>query len=159
MRRFLLCSLPLTLALALSACGGEEETPADGTDTAADAAGDDAESAARIVAEGFVAALNADDAEAACALIDEAAQSAVVSRSESAEDCVTAFPDYAEGLPDSESIEIGEISVGTDLDGETEIVTVTLDHPDQDPGALEVRESDDGEWRATRIPGTTLGGA
>lgn len=159
MRRFLLYSLPLSLALALSACGGEEETPEDGTDAAVDAAGEDTEAAAQIVAEGFVAALNAEDAEAACALIDEAAQSAVVSQSEGTEDCVTAFPDYAESLPDSESIEIGEITVGTDLDGETEIATVALDHPDQDPGALEVRESDDGEWRATRIPGTTLGGA
>ncbi|SIO89795.1 lumazine-binding domain protein [Nocardiopsis sp. JB363] len=159
MRRALLCSLPLTLALALSACGGEEESPDEGAAEAADAAGGDAEASAQIVAEGFVAALNSDDADAACALIDEAAQSAVIAQSEDGEDCVAAFPDYAQTLPDSESIEIGEITVGTDLDGETEIATVTLDHSDEDAGALEVRESEDGQWRATRIPGTTLGGA
>ncbi|MBR8745063.1 lumazine-binding domain protein [Nocardiopsis sp. MG754419] len=160
MRRVLLCSLPL--ALVLAACsGGEDETPAD--DTAAEEAdaggGADPEAAALTVAEGFVAALNSDDAEAACALIDESAEAAVIAQSEGAEDCVSAFPDYAENLPDSEAIEIGEVGVGTDLDGETEIVTVTLVHPDQDPGALEVRESDDGTWHATRIPGATLGGA
>ena len=156
MRRILLCALPLVLAL--TACSGSEDEPS--PDDAAEV-GDEGggEAAAQTVAEGFVASLNADDAEAACAFMDETAQAAVIAQSEGAQDCVSAFPDYRAGLPDPELIEIGEVEGGTDLDGETEIVTVTLTHPDEEIGALEVRESADGEWRATRVPGTTLGGA
>lgn len=156
MRRILLCSLPLVLAL--SACGGGEDEP--GPEDAGQAVEEGGpEAAAQSVAEGFVAALNADDAEAACGFLDEAAQNAVISESEGAEDCVTAFPDYRAALPEVELIEIGEVVVEEDLDGEAEIATVTLEHPEEELAAMEVRESTDGEWRATRVPGTTLGGA
>lgn len=158
MRCVPLCFLPLVFALALAACGGsdDEPEPAD-ADQAEEQGGPEA--AAQAVAEGFMAALNSDDAEAACDFLDESAQNAVSSESEEAEDCVTAFPDYKAGLPEVEFFEIGEVEVGEDLDGETEIVTVTLDHPDEDAVAMEVREIADGEWRATRVPGTSLGGA
>lgn len=156
MRRILLCSIPL--ALALTACSGDEESP--GTEDAAQAEEEGGpEAAAQAVAEGFVAALNADDAQTACDFVEESAQAAIISQSEGAEDCVTAFPDYKDGLPEVELIEIGEVDVGEDLDGETEIATVTLTHPDEELEALEVRESADGEWRATRVPGAALGGA
>lgn len=156
MRRILLCSIPL--ALALTACGGGEDEPSpEDADQAEEEGG--SEAAAQAVAEGFMAALNADDAEAACDFLDEAAQNAVSSESEGAEDCVTAFPDYKAGLPEVEFIEIGEVSVSEDLDGETEIATVALDHPEEELAAMEVRETTDGEWRATRVPGTSLGGA
>ena len=157
MRRILLCSIPL--ALALTSCSGGGEDAPDPDDASEAGAEGGSEAAAQAVAEGFVASLNADDAEAACAFMDEPAQSAVIAQSEGAQDCVTAFPDYRANLPEPELIEIGEVELGTDLDGETEIATVSLTHPDEEVGALEVRESADGEWRATRVPGTTLGGA
>ncbi|MGW5880418.1 lumazine-binding domain protein [Nocardiopsis terrae] len=168
MRRTLLCSLLLTLAL--TACEGGEEAPADdtapesaaeGPNVSAEAEAEAAESA-RTVAEGFVAALVAGDGEAACAFTDEGAQSAITDQSEDAQDCAAAFPDYLAELPgaqDAEGFEIGEVTVSTDLDGETLIVGVELLHPEEDPGVLEVREGEDGQWRATRVPGAALGGA
>ncbi len=162
MRRTLLCAA-VPLFLALTACGGDEgpaDTPAEeGVEEAAAGSGEDeAAAAAQTVAEGFVASLAAGDGEAACAFADESAQAAIVAQSE-AEDCAEAFPDYAANLPDAEGIEIGEVTVSTDLDGDTLIASVELMHPDETPGALEVREGVDGEWRATRLPGATLGGA
>ncbi|WP_017589056.1 hypothetical protein [Nocardiopsis ganjiahuensis] len=163
MRRTLMCAA-LPLFLALTACGGDggetAESPVEESveEVAAGAGEDAAAVAAQAVAEGFVASLAAGDGEAGCAFTDEGAQAAIVAQSE-AEDCAEAFPDYAAGLPDIEGIEIGEVTVSTDLDGETLIANVELVHPDEDLGALEVREGTDGEWRATRLPGTTLGGA
>ncbi|MET9782997.1 hypothetical protein [Nocardiopsis alba] len=160
MRRFLLCSLPL--ALALTACGEAESDPSEEGTSAEAAAPDDVaevEAAARTVAEGFVASLNAEDAEAACAFMDVSAQEAVASLSEGSDDCVEAFPEYAAGLPDAEDVEIEEITTESELDGGVEVVVVTLVHPDEEVGALEMRESEDGEWRATRLPGLSLGGA
>src|SRR5699024_6307728 len=123
------CFLPLLLALA--ACGGsdDEPEPAD-ADQAEEQGGPEA--AAQAAAEGFRAALIADAAAAACYVLDESGQTAGSSETEEAEACVTASPDYRAGLPAVEFFEIGEVEVGEDLDGETEIVTVTLDHPDED---------------------------
>src|SRR5699024_2740495 len=127
MRCVPLCFLPLVFALALAACGGsdDEPEPAD-ADQAEEQGGPEA--AAQAVAEGFMAALNSDDAEAACDFLDESAQNAVSSESEEAEDCVTAFPDYKAGLPEGELFESGEGEVGEDRGGEAARVTVTLDH-------------------------------
>ena len=163
MRRTLLCAA-LPLFLALTACGVDDEAPAEtpaeesAEEAAAGSGEDDAAAAAQAVAEGFVASAAAGAGGAGCAFVDEGAQAAIVAQGE-AEDCAEAFPDYAAGLPDIEGIEIGEVTVSTDLDGDTLIANVELEHPEDSPGALEVREGADGEWRATRLPGTTLGGA
>lgn len=163
MRRTLLCAA-LPLFLALTACGGDDEAPAE--TSAEEAAAEpaeaevvEAEEAAQTVAEGFVAAIAAADGEAGCAFVDESAQSAIVAQGEGGQDCVAAFPDYLASLPGAEGIEAGEVTVTTDLDGDTLIANVELVHPEETPGVLEVREGTDGEWRATRLPGTTLGGA
>lgn len=160
MRRILLCSLPL--ALALTACGsGEDETPQDDTaaeEAAAEPGEDEAVDGAQTVADGFVAALAAADGEAGCAFVDDGAQSAIAAQSE-AGDCVEAFPDYVENLEGAEDIEVGDVTVSTDLDGETLIGNVELITAAEDPEVMEVREGSDGEWLATRVPGTTLGGA
>lgn len=163
MRRTLLCAA-LPLFLALTACGGDEATAETPVEEAAEASAagpseDEAAAAAQAVAEGFVASLVAGDGEAGCAFVDESAQSAIIAQSEGTEDCVEAFPDYSANLPGVDGIEIGEVTVNTDLDGDTLIANVELVHAEETPGALEVREGGDGEWRATRLPGTTLGGA
>lgn len=163
MRRTLLCAA-LPLFLALTACGGDDEataeTPVGETaEEAAEPGEAEAAEAAQTVAEGFVAALAAGDGEAGCAFVDDSAQSAIVAQGEGGQDCADAFPDYLANLPGAEDIGVGEVDVTTDLDGDTLIANVELVHPEETPGALEVRESADGEWRATRLPGTTLGGA
>ena len=161
MRRILLCSLPL--ALALTACGGgEDETPQDdaaGEEAAAEPGADEAVDGAQTVADGFVAALAAADGEAGCAFADEGAQSAIAAQSEGTEDCVEAFPDYVDNLEGAEDIEAGDVTVSTDLDGETLIGNVELITAAEEPEVMEVRKGSDGEWLATRVPGTTLGGA
>ncbi|WP_017583825.1 hypothetical protein [Nocardiopsis valliformis] len=167
MRRTLLCAA-LPLFLALTACGGDDETP---EETAAEEAAegalegaegpseDEAAAAAQAVAEGFLASFAALDGEAGCAFVDESAQATIIAQSEGAEDCAEAFPEYVANVPGADAIEVGEVTVSTDLDGDTLIANVELVHAEETPGALEVRQGNDGEWRATRLPGTTLGGA
>ena len=170
MRRTLLCAA-LPLFLALTACSGGDEAP-DGEAVEEAAQGDgqegtepseedaaEATDAARTVAEGFVAALIAGDGELACTFADESAQAAIVGQGDDGQDCVEAFPDYVAGLPGAEEIEVGEITVNTDLNGEALVANVEMVHPEETLGSLEVREVSNDEWRATRLPGTTLGGA
>lgn len=165
MRRLLLPALPLALLLAVAACSGEE-APEDDAGQAEDAdsnaeagTGGDPDAEALRAAGGFVASLQAVDGEAGCALMDEAAQGVLVD-AHGAEDCVTAFPAYVESLPDAGGAEVGEVAMGTDLDGDTPIASVTLVFPGgEDVGALEMRQDSDDQWLATRLPGTTLGGA
>jgi len=175
MRRLLLPALPLALLLALTACSGGE-APEEGADQGGESqagggeggqegegggavSDEDAEADALRAAQGFVASLQAVDGEAGCALIDSAAQNVLVEEFGSA-DCAEAFPAYADSLPDAEGAEVGEVSLGTDLDGDTPIATVTLVFSDgDDPGVLELRQDSDDQWVATRLPGTTLGGA
>ncbi|MFE9245342.1 lumazine-binding domain protein [Nocardiopsis sp. NPDC006938] len=170
MRRTLLCALPLFLAL--TACSGADEAPAEETVEEAavqeEARGGgepgeeeaaEATRAARTVAEGLVAALVVSDGELACTFADESAQAAITGQGEEGQDCVEAFPAYAAGLPDAETIEVGDVTVSTDLDGNTLVAHVEMVHAEEELGSLEVREDEDGEWRATRLPGTTLGGA
>jgi len=168
MRRLLLPALPLALLLAVTACtGGEEATEeaagqAEESDAGAGGgtsgeAGDEAD--AQRAAGGFLASLEAVDGEAGCALIDPAAQNVLV-EAHGAADCAEAFPAYAESLPDAEGAEVGEVVMGTDLEGDTPIATVTLVFAGgEDPGALEMRQDSDDQWLATRLPDTTLGGA
>ncbi|MBQ1080518.1 lumazine-binding domain protein [Nocardiopsis sp. B62] len=168
MRRILLCAA-LPLFIVLTACSGGDEAPAE--ETAEEAAGaqggsepseeDAAEAteAARTVAEGFVAALAVDDGELACTFADESAQAAIIGQGEDGQDCVEAFPAYAAGLPDADGIEVGEVTVSTDLNGDTLVASVEMVHAEETLGSLEVREVSPDEWRATRLPGTTLGGA
>jgi hypothetical protein len=165
MRRTLLCAA-VPLFLALTACGGDDEAPpetsteeAAAEETAAGPSEDEAAEAAQTVAEGFVASLAAEDGEAGCAFVDEGAQAAIIAQSEGTEDCAEAFPDYSANLPGADAIEVGEVTVSTDLDGDTLIANAELVHAQETPGTLEIREGEDGEWRATRLPGTTLGGA
>ncbi|MEE2036758.1 hypothetical protein Q8791_05915 [Nocardiopsis sp. CT-R113] len=167
MRRLLLPALPLALLLAATACAGGEEAPEaseQAEESDAGAGGDanaeaGAESDALRAAGGFLASLQAVDGEAGCALIDPAAQNVLV-EAHGAADCAEAFPAYAESLPDAEGAEVGEAVMGTDLDGDTPIATVTLVFAGgDDPGALELRQDSDDQWLATRLPGTSLGGA
>ncbi|GAA1077033.1 lumazine-binding domain protein [Nocardiopsis metallicus] len=164
MRRTLLCAA-LPLFLALAACGGDDETPDENSVEEVDgeaAAGpdeDEAAAAAQAVAEGFLASFAAGDGEAGCAFVDESAQAAIIAQGGGAEDCAEAFPEYVANVPGADAIEIGEVTVSTDLDGDALIANVELVHAEESPGALEVRQGNDGEWRATRLPGTTLGGA
>ncbi|MFJ9556662.1 hypothetical protein ACIRPH_22865 [Nocardiopsis sp. NPDC101807] len=164
MRR-LLPALPLALLLAVTACsGGEEREEAAGQAEEADAgtggdAAPDAEADALRAAGGFVASLQAVDGEAGCALIDPAARNVLVEAYGGA-DCAEAFPAYAESLPDAEGAEVGEAVMGTDLDGDIPIATVTLVFPgEDDPESLEMRRDSDDQWLATRLPGISLGGA
>ncbi|MFD6949930.1 hypothetical protein A6A08_08820 [Nocardiopsis sp. TSRI0078] len=157
MRRSPLFTLPLALLLALTACSGEEPRDGDAGQEAAE--GDGAASASALrAAEGFVASLQAADGEAGCALMDEAARRALVD-AQGADDCAAAFPPYAESLRHGEGIEVGEAAAGTDLEGDTPIITVTLVYPDEDHGPLELRQDSDDQWVATRLPGVSLGGA
>lgn len=167
MRRILL-SAALPLFLALTACTSGEEAP---DETAVDAptedavegnadeiSEDEAADAARSVAQGFVAAIQARDGEAGCAFVDAHAQEAIIAQGEG-QDCAAAFPGYLEDMPAPEGLEVGEVTVSTDLDGDTLIANVELVHADEEPpGPMEVREDADGEWRATRLPATTVGG-
>lgn len=161
MRRLTLLSPLLVLLLTTTACSGAE-TPdeAAGTPQETGAAVDeDAEAEVLRAAEGFVASLQAADGVAGCALMDEAAQG-VVADAHGTEDCATAFPLYAESLGGGEDVEVGEVTMGTDLEGDTSIATVALIYPDEDHGPLEMRRDSDDQWVATRLPGsTTLGGA
>lgn len=164
MRRTLLCAA-LPLFLALTACGGDDETPDQDSveevaGEAADGPGEDAAAAAaQTVAEGFLASFAALDGEAGCAFVDEGARAAIIDQDGDTEDCAEAFPEYVANVPGADAIEIGEVTVSTDLDGHTLIANVELLHAEETPGALEVRQGHDGEWRATRLPGITLGGA
>ncbi|WP_159942709.1 MULTISPECIES: hypothetical protein [unclassified Nocardiopsis] len=157
MRYSPLFSLPLALLLAATACSGEGEPSeeATGADTAVEGA---PEAEAVRAAEGFVASLQAADGEAGCALMDEAARQ-VLAEARGEEDCATAFPGYADSLQGGEGIEVGEATMGSDLEGDTPIATVTLVYPGEDHGPLEVRRDSDDQWVATRLPGIALGGA
>lgn len=151
MRRILLAVPTLALALAVSACGGD--------DGAEDSPEDDGAAAAQQTAEDFVQAVHERDGEAGCALLDQPAQD-LVAQAQEADDCATAFPDYAESLPDADGLEVGEVEMSSDLDGETEIATAEMVFSgDEEAGGLELREDGEGTWTATRVPGTTLGGA
>lgn len=151
MQRTLLTVPTLVLALALSACGGD-----DGAETAPE---NDGAAAAEQTAEDFVQAVHDRDGEAGCALLDDPAQD-LVAQTQDADDCATAFPDYAESLPDADGLEAGEVEMNSDLDGETEIATVAMVFSGgEEAGSLELREDGEGAWTATRVPGTTLGGA
>lgn len=160
MRRRPLSTPLLALLLAVTACSGDEpaEGPRDGDGQNETAADGEAEAAALRAAEGFVASVRSADGEAGCALMDEAART-VVADTHEADDCVAAFPLYAESLEGAEEIEVGEVTLGSDLDGETPIATVPLVHPSQDHGSLELRQDSDDQWVATRVPGVPLGGA
>lgn len=150
-RGALLAVPALALALALSACGSD-----DGAEAAPE---DDGAAAAEQTAEDFVQAVHDRDGEAGCALLDEPAQ-VLVAQTQDADDCAAAFPDYAESLPDADGLEVGEVEMSTDLDGETEIATAEMVFSgDEETGGLELREDGEGAWTATRVPGTTLGGA
>lgn len=151
MRRTLLAVPTLALALALSACGGDDGAEADPED--------DGTAAAEQTAEDFVQAVHDRDGEAGCALLDDPAQD-LVAQTQDADDCVAAFPDYAESLPDADGLEVGEVEMNSDLDGETEIATAAMVFSGgEEAGSLELRENGEGAWTATRVPGTTLGGA
>ncbi|WP_017572213.1 hypothetical protein [Nocardiopsis halotolerans] len=152
----------VALFLVVVACSGEGATEGtaeqpEETGAAVDA---DADAEAEVVraAEGFVASLQAADGEAGCALMDEAARR-VVADTHGAEDCATAFPLYAESLGGGADVEVGEVTMNTDLDGDTPIATVALAYPGEDHGPLEMRRDSDDQWVATRLPGSTLGGA
>lgn len=152
MRRILLIAVPL--ALALAACSGEDT----GEETEA-AAEDSPEDQVYEVAEEFAASLYNVDGDSGCALLDESTKEQVAS-GQDAEDCVTAYPDYVESLPAPDEVEVGEIDLGTDLDGDADIATVELVFADDaQEGALELRQEQQGQWIATRVPGITLGGA
>ncbi|WP_150242782.1 hypothetical protein [Nocardiopsis quinghaiensis] len=157
MRRSPLFTLPLALLLAVTACSGEEPRDEEAAQEAAQGDGD-ASAAALRAAEGFVASLQAADGEAGCALMDEAARGALVD-THGTDDCAAAFPLYAESLQNGEGIETGEAAIGTDLEGDASIATVTLVYPDEDHGPLELRQDSDDQWVATRLPGVSLGGA
>ncbi len=151
MRRALLAVPSLALLLALSACGGDDGAGAapegDGASAAEQAAGD------------FVRAVHDRDGETGCALLEEPAQD-LLARTQEADDCAAAFPDYAESLPDADGLEVGGVEISSDLDGETEIATAEMVFSgDEEAGSLELREDGEGAWAATRVPGTTLGGA
>lgn len=151
MRGTLIAVPALALGLALSACGGD-----DGAETAPEEGGT---ASAEQAAEDFVQAVHDRDGEAGCALLDEPAQD-LIAQSQEGDDCATAFPDYAESLPDPDGLEAGEAEMNSDLDGETEIATVAMVFSGgEEAGSLELREDDEGAWTATRVPGTTLGGA
>lgn len=151
MCRTLLAVPSLALVLALSACGGD--------DGAEDTPEDDGTAAAEQTAEDFVQAVHDRDGETGCALLDEPAQD-LVAQTQEAGDCAAAFPDYAESLPDADGLEVGEVEMSSDLDGETEIATAEMVFSgDEEAGGLELREDGEGTWTATRVPGTTLGGA
>lgn len=160
MRRLLSPSLPLALLLAATACSGEEvpEEAAGQTEAADTEAGGEAEAEVLRAAAGFVASLQAADGEAGCALTDEAAQRALAEEY-GAEDCVAAFLAYAESLQGGEGVEVGEVTMGSDLEGDTPIATITLVYPGDDHGPLEMRQVSDDQWSATRLPGFALGGA
>lgn len=151
-RRTFLAAVPLALTLALTGCGGD-----DGAEAAPEQ--DDGTAAAEQAAEDFAQAVRDRDGEAGCALLDGPAQD-LVAQTQEADDCDAAFADYAESLPDADGIEVGEVEMGTDLDGESEIATAEISFPgDEEAGGLELREDGEGAWAATRVPGTTLGGA
>lgn len=160
MRRLPLSAPLLALLLAATACSGEEvpEEAAGQAEETGAATDPDAEAHVRRAAEGFVASLLAADGEAGCALMDEAART-VVADEHGTEDCPEAFLLYAESLQGGDGIEVGEVTMGTDLEGETPIATVTLVHPGEDHGPLEMRRDSDDQWVATRLPGTSPGGA
>ncbi|NYH51146.1 hypothetical protein HNR06_000735 [Nocardiopsis arvandica] len=158
MRRSPLFTLPLALLLAVTACSGEETGGGDAGREAAGQEDGDVPAEALRAAEGFVASLQAADGEAGCALMDEAARKALAD-AHGAADCAAAFPPYAESLQNGEGVETGETAMSTDLGGDTSIVTVTLVHPEEDHGSLELRQDSDGQWVATRLPGVSLGGA
>ncbi|WP_017612585.1 hypothetical protein [Nocardiopsis salina] len=143
---------PVALTLILAGCGGD-----DGAEAAPEQ--DDGTAAVEQVAEDFTQAVRDRDGEAGCALLDEPAQD-LVAQTQEADDCGAAFADYADSLPDADGIEAGEVEMGTDLDGGTEIATADITFPgDEEAGGLELREDGEGAWTATRVPGTTLGGA
>ncbi|WP_435106169.1 hypothetical protein [Nocardiopsis synnemataformans] len=156
MRRLPLSAPLLALLLAATACSGEE-TEGQAEESAA-AVDPDAETHVRRAAEGFLASLMAADGEAGCALMDEAART-VVADAHGAEDCPAAFPLYAESLQGGEGMEVGEVTMNTELEGEVPIATVALVYPGEDHGPLEMRRDSDDQWVATRLPGTSLGGA
>ncbi|ASU59692.1 hypothetical protein [Nocardiopsis dassonvillei] len=160
MRRLPLSAPLLVLLLAATACSGEEapEEAAGQAEESAAAVDPDAETHVRRAAQGFIASLMAADGEAGCALMDEAART-VVADEHGAEDCPAAFPLYAEALQGGEGIEVGEVTMGTDLEGEVPIATVALVYPGEDHGPLEMRRDSDDQWVATRLPGTSPGGA
>ncbi|PDP84678.1 hypothetical protein CQJ94_26795 [Glycomyces fuscus] len=160
MRRLPLSAPLLALLLTATACSGEEapEEDAGQAEETAAAVDPDAESHVRRAAEGFLASLMAADGEAGCALMDEAART-MVAEEHGAEDCPAGFPLYAESLRGGEGIEVGEVTMGTDLEGEVPIATVALVYSGEDQGPLEMRRDSDDQWVATRLPGTSPGGA
>ncbi|WDZ89432.1 hypothetical protein [Nocardiopsis sp. HUAS JQ3] len=163
MRRLPLSAPLLALLLAATACSGEEapeETAEQAEESAAavEPVDPDAETHVRRAAQGFLASLMAADGEAGCALMDEAART-VVADEHGAEGCPAAFPLYAESLRGGEGIEVGEVTMDTDLEGEVPIATVALVYPGEDHGPLEMRRDSDDQWVATRLPATSPGGA